>query len=223
MTERERIRVLLVDDHSLFRGGLKGLLAMRNTCTVVGEASNGVEFLELVERCGFDVALLDIDMPIMDGMEAARNALERHPGMKIIALSMHGASEYYFSMVEAGVKGFLLKNSDIDEVETAIKIVHEGGSYFSKELLDSFVEDLHKSALELPDEEHEAPADSLSEREREVLLLICKGLSNAEIADRLFISKRTVDKHRANILEKTGCKNTANMVVYAIKNSLVEI
>ncbi len=220
MTETERIKVILVDDHTLFRGGMKGLLSMRKECEVVGEASNGIEFLDLIGKVDFDVVLLDIDMPVMNGMEAARKALTEHPEMRIIALSMHGASEYYFAMVESGVKGFLLKNSDIDEVEQAIICVHEGGSFFSKELLDDFVEDLRESDKQLPEEEN---ADTLSEREREVLLLICKGLSNVEIAEKLFISKRTVDKHRANILEKTGCKNTANMVVYAIKNSLVDL
>ncbi len=222
MAERAKIRIVLVDDHTLFRGGLRGLLSMRSECEVVGEASNGAEFLDLIKEVECDVVLLDIDMPVMNGLEAARRALDDNPLMRIIALSMHGASEYYFAMVEAGVKGFLLKNSDIDEVEAAIRCVHDGGSYFSKQLLDDFVVDLRESDTKLPEDDETADG-AISEREREVLLLICKGLSNAEIAEKLFISKRTVDKHRANILEKTGCKNTANMVVYAIKHSLVNL
>jgi DNA-binding NarL/FixJ family response regulator len=124
-------------------------------------------------------------------------------------------------MVSVGAKGFLLKSSDIDEVTTAIETVANGGSYFSQELLDGLMNYLQPAPQPAPVvvEEEEA----LSERELEVLIEICKGLSNQQIADKLFISKRTVDKHRANILDKTGCSNTANLVVYAIKHNLVEI
>jgi DNA-binding NarL/FixJ family response regulator len=164
------------------------------------------------------VVLMDIDMPGMGGIRTTEEALRLDPGLRIVTLSMHGEEEYYFRMVEAGAKGFLLKNSDIREVVAALKTVGDGGTYFSQELLFSLVGSLKStSKYENTVEEH------LSEREKEILLLVCKGLSNQEIGDRLFISKRTVDKHRANILEKTGCRNTANLVAYAIKNSLVEI
>lgn len=215
-----KIKVLLVDDHALFRGGLKGLLAGSGRCEVVGEASDGIEFLQMFPGSGADVVLLDIDMPGMNGIEAAQKALEADPGLKIITLSMHGDEDYYFKMVSVGVKGFLLKSSEIDEVLTAITAVDRGGSYFSQELLRTLVGNLKTAPHNVPEEES---ADHLSERELEILLLICQGYSNQEIADKLFISKRTVDKHRANILDKTGCRNTANLVVYAIKNSLVEI
>lgn len=215
MSAAGKYRIILADDHALFLSGLKGLLARYPGFMVVGEASDGVEFLEVAARTPCDVALLDIDMPRMGGIEATEKAVARDPGMKIITLSMHGDQEFYFRMVEAGAKGFILKNSDIDEVITAITTVADGGSYFSQELLTSLVENLKSTRHD----HHE----HLSEREKEILLLVCKGLSNQEIADTLFISKRTVDKHRANILEKTGSKNTANLVVYAIKNSLVEI
>ncbi len=219
MGKKEKYRVVLVDDHNLFRNGLKGLLGRYPSCEVVGEAADGATFLELLEKTVCDVVLLDIDMPGMNGIEAAERALASHPDLKIITLSMHGDEEYYFRMVETGVKGFLLKNSDIDDVVTAISVVGEGGSFFSQELLFSLVGSL-KSTRNRHDLQTE---EELSDREKEVLLLICKGLSNQQIADELFISKRTVDKHRANILEKTGCKNTANLVVFAIKHSLVEI
>lgn len=129
---------------------------------------------------------------------------------------MHGDDEFYFRMVEAGAKGFILKSSDIDEVVTAIRTVCDGGTYFSQELLRNLVGSLKSTR-------GERPGDVLSDREKEILLLICRGMSNQEIADKLFISKRTVDKHRANILEKTGCRNTANLVVWAIKNGIAEI
>lgn len=216
----ERYKIILVDDHTLFRNGLKGLLNRYPECEVVGEASDGMEFLELLEKTTCDIVLLDIDMPRMNGIEAVQRALARYPELKVVTLSMHGDEEYYFRMVEAGVKGFLLKNSEIDEVRAAVTAAGSGGSYFSQELLRSLVGSLKSSA---PGQTADQETETLSERETEVLLGICKGLSNQEIADELFISKRTVDKHRANILDKTGCRNTANLVVYAIKNSLVKI
>ncbi|MCD7969236.1 MAG: response regulator transcription factor [Alistipes sp.] len=217
--ERTQNRVILVDDHSLFRRGLKGLLTASGTCTIVAEAADGQQFLDLLDHTPADVVLLDIDMPRLNGIQAAEQALARIPDLKIITLSMHGEDQYYFRMVGLGVKGFLLKNSEIDEVLSAINTVSRGGSYFSQELLQNLVGSLKTSRIP----ETEKDTDTLSEREREILLLICQGLSNHEIADKLFISKRTVDKHRANILDKTNCRNTANLVVYAIKNSLVEI
>ncbi|MCD8173638.1 MAG: response regulator transcription factor [Alistipes sp.] len=220
MEEREQTnRVIIVDDHALFRRGLKGLLNASGACTVEAEASDGKEFISLLDTCRADVVLLDIDMPRKDGITAAAEALAMRPGLKIITLSMHGDDDYYFKMVSLGVRGFLLKNSEIDEVITAINTVARGGSFFSQELLQNLVGSLRTSRV--PEGEHDN--DTLSEREREILLLICQGLSNHEIADKLFISKRTVDKHRANILDKTNCRNTANLVVYAIKNNLVEI
>lgn len=219
MSQKNPCRVLIVDDHALFRSGLKLLLCSTDKYEVVGEASSGVEMLKMLESEQPDVVLLDIAMPDMDGIEAATRAVELYPDLRIITLSMYGEQEYYFKMVGLGVKGFLLKNSDINEVFSAIDSVFEGGSYFSQELLFNLVSNMRSSG-ELKDEDDET---TLSGRELEILILICKGLTNNEIADSLFISKRTVDKHRANILEKTQCKNTANLVVYAIKNRLVEI
>ncbi len=236
MATEARHTVLLVDDHALFRHGLKLLLDSHPRYRVAGEAASGEEMIGWLEAAGDrmpDIVLLDISMPGMNGIEAAGIALARYPDLRIITLSMYGEEDYYFRMVSQGVKGFLLKNSDISEVYAALEAVLEGGSYFSQELLFNLVSNLRSSSsgtgggTDAADDDNRA-ADSadeicLSDREREILLLICKGLTNNEIADRLFISKRTVDKHRANILEKTNCKNTANLVVYAIKNGLVEI
>ena len=227
--ERNSIDILLVDDHTLFRNGLKTLLNVIDGFRVVGEAANGIKFIELLDSVSVDVVLLDISMPGMDGIEAARIALSKNPDLKIITLSMYGEEDYYFKMVSLGVKGFLLKNSDINQVRDAIVTVVEGGSYFSQELLFNLVSNL-KSTIQIEadsisDEfvDHSDENEPLSQRELQILLLICQGLSNVEIAEKLFISKRTVDKHRANILAKTRCKNTANLVVYSIKNQLVEI
>lgn len=213
-------KVVLVDDHALFRGGLKGLLERFAGVEVVGEAADGDEFLEMVRAEGFvaDLVFMDISMERTNGDEATREALVLRPELKIITLSMFGDEEYYTRMVQAGARGFLLKNSDIKEVIEAIDVVCGGGDYFSAELLDSMRSSMHNSLVL----QSSSVEDLLSSREQEILLGVCQGLSNQEIADKLFISKRTVDKHRANILEKTGCRNTANLVVYAIRNQLVD-
>uniref|UniRef100_UPI004056A15A response regulator n=1 Tax=Alistipes sp. TaxID=1872444 RepID=UPI004056A15A len=209
-------RIILVDDHALFRGGLKNLLEQVGPCRVVAEAASGEEFLGLIPSTACDVVFMDISMPGMDGAETTRRALALRPELRIVTLSMFGDEHYYTRMVEAGACGFLLKDSAIDEVLEAIYTVSEGESYFSKQLLDSLSSHLRSSSTPLSE-------DALSARELEILVAVCRGNSNQEIADELFISKRTVDKHRANILEKTGCKNTADLVVYAIRHGLFEI
>lgn len=215
------IRIALVDDHSLFRRGLKMLLSSHADFEVVAEASSGEEFLELMDAVRPDVVFMDYSMGGISGAETTERALERMPELKVISLTMFGDNAYYSRMATSGAKGFLLKDSEFDEVVEAVRTVCDGGTYFSALLLESLSHSLRSvegSVMESIDER-----DMLSEREVEILVGICQGLSTQEIADRHFISKRTVDKHRANILEKSGCKNTASLVVYAIKNGLVEV
>ena len=212
------MRIVLVDDHTLFRTGLAGLLSQREGFDVVADYGSGEEFLAALELLEVDVVFMDISMPGIDGAETTRRALEIRPELKIITLSMYGDDHYYTRMVVSGASGFLLKDSEIDEVYAAVESAMAGDSYFSSALLGSLTRNMSVLNALSPNEE-----DELSDREMEILVEVCRGLSNQEIADKLFISKRTVDKHRANILEKTGCKNTANLVVYAIKNHLVEI
>jgi DNA-binding NarL/FixJ family response regulator len=212
----EKIRLIITDDHQLFRNGLKILLNAFPEFEVTGEASNGEEFLKVLKNREADVVLMDINMPEMDGIEATRRGLKLNPEIDIIALSMYGEEEYYYKMVDAGAKGFLLKDSDISEVKEAILTVRKGGSYFSQELLYNVIQKIQHR-------EHESKSANLSKREKEILLKICEGLSNQEIAETLFISKRTVDKHRANLLGKTNSKNTASLILFAIRNKLIEI
>ncbi|HOF22148.1 MAG TPA: response regulator transcription factor [Bacteroidales bacterium] len=212
----EKTSIIIIDDHQLFRNGLKILLNSFDDLEVVGEASNGYEFLKLLPSITADIALMDINMPEMDGIEATRKGLRINPDMRVIALSMYGEEDYYYRMVDAGVKGFLLKDSAISEVRDAIIAVMKGGTYFSQELL-------HHVIQRIKHREHESKSANLSRREKEILAKICEGLSNQEIADELFISKRTVDKHRANLLGKTNSKNTASLILFAIKNKLIEI
>jgi DNA-binding NarL/FixJ family response regulator len=212
----DKIRIALADDHQLFRNGLKILLGSFSEFEVVAEASNGNELLRAMVTNPSDIVLMDISMPEMDGVEATGILSRQLPGTRVIALSMYGEEEYYYRMIDAGAKGFILKDSDITDVHDAIIAVYKGGNYFSQELLYHVIN-------RIKNREQEVKSSSLSKREKEILLKICEGLSNHEIADSLFISKRTVDKHRANLLAKTGSKNTASLILYAIKNRLIEI
>lgn len=208
--------VIIVDDHQLFREGLKVLLKNLSYIGEVLEAANGQEFLTLLDSVKPDVVFMDVSMPIMGGIEATRKAIQQYPDIQIIGLSMYTEEAYYYNMIDAGAKGFLLKNSSIQEVDNAIRHVLNGKSYFSQDILTLLIKNVNRKK--------NLPVNSdLSEREQAVLFQICKGLSNLEIADLMHISKRTVDKHRENILLKTGSKNTVGLVFYAIKNGIVEI
>ena len=211
------VKIALVDDHTLFRTGLAGLLSQHDGFEVVADVGSGEEFLTLLPSLDVDVVFMDISMPGIDGAETTRRALAERPELRIVTLSMYGDEHYYTRMMESGASGFLLKDSDIEEVYNAVEVTMAGDSYFSSALLGTLTRNMSMLMVEEHDE------DQLSNREVEILVEVCRGLSNQEIADKLFISKRTVDKHRANIMEKTGCKNTANLVVYAIKNHLVDL
>lgn len=199
---------------------MKLLLSSHPEIEVVFDVASGEEFLSQLGEACLDVVFMDYDMPGMNGAEATEQALRSYPDLKVVALSMYGENAYYTRMMESGARGFLLKDSEFDQVVEAIMTVNEGGTYFSASLLRSLSSSLKVTT---PSSDEIADQDRLSEREIEILVAICRGLSTQEIADELFISKRTVDKHRANILEKSGCKNTASLVVYAIKNRLVEL
>ena len=180
------------------------------------EAGNGQQFIDGLKNHPADLALLDIEMPVMNGIEAAQLAKEIYPGMKIIALSMYSDENYYTSMIESGADGFLLKNSKFAIVKKAIEEVSQGRNYFSQEIIQLMVRQLSA------DKENKIN-QNITERETEVLNYICQGFSNNEISEKLQISKRTVDKHRQNLLDKTKSKNTVALVLYAIKNGFFSI
>jgi len=215
----KKLKIYLVDDHALFREGLKFLLSSLDFVEEIFEAENGEQFISGLHENPADIALLDIEMPVMNRIEATRHALEILPEMKIIALSMYSEENYYASMIDAGASGFLLKNSKFNEVKKAISDVWEGRNYFSPEIVQSVIT---RFACE-KSHSHKTENIDITKREIEVLELICKGMSNTEIAEKLFISKRTVDKHRENLLLKTGSKNTAGLVIFAIKNVYFKI
>lgn len=211
-----KLSIILVDDHKLFREGMRLLLENLDYIKSVDEAGNGEEFLKLIKKHKPDLVFMDIEMPVLDGINATRQALDLYPDINIIALSMYGDENYYTQMIDAGAKGFILKNSGIDDIETAIKNVADGNNYFSPEILNQLIKGFGKKIKT-------SKSNDLTEREEEVLYYICKGLSNQEIADKLFLSKRTVDKHRENLLSKTNSKNTAGLVMFAVKNAIIEV
>jgi len=209
---KNKIQVALVDDHQLFRSGINFIISDTEDIEIAFEASNGQEFLDFLDQYQPDIVLMDINMPVVDGVEATQKALEKFPDLKVLVLSMFGEVEYYNTMIDLGVKGFILKDIDNDELIDAIRKVQNGGSYFSQELL-----------LQLIKSKPEGEDVDLTRREKEVLELICSGNSNQEISEKLFISQRTVERHRSSLLFKTESKNSVSLVVYAIKNGLVKI
>ena len=208
----EIISVIIADDHVIFRKGLVTILNEIPTVKVMGEASNGHELLNLLNNTKADVILMDIKMPGMDGIEATSKVSAKYPATNIIALTMHEEIGYFNKMIDAGAKGFLLKNTNRDQLEAAINAVFEGGNYFADEFVIS-VKKPNPSAVVVD--------IALSARELEVLDYICKGFSNAEIAKTLGLSQRTIDGHRSRLFEKTGAKNAPHLVLFAVKNGLI--
>jgi DNA-binding NarL/FixJ family response regulator len=214
-----KIKIFLVDDHDMFRDGVKLLLASDNLAEVVAEARNGKEFLEKVGQVNPDVVLMDISMPEMDGIEASKLAHEKYPNLKILALTMFGDEKYYYQMIQTGIKGFVLKSAGISELIRAISEVSRGENFFSGELLYKLIQNITTGK----NETNGAPSEKLSAREIEVLKLIASGLSNEDIAKQLNISLATVKTHRSNLLSKTASNNTASLIMFALKNKLIEI
>jgi DNA-binding NarL/FixJ family response regulator len=213
----KKLKVLIVDDHEFFRHGLKMVINRLKYAHVVGEASNGQDFLDIIPEKNPDIVLMDIQMPKMNGIEATEKALEKYPGLKIVALTMFEDEEYLQSMIDAGAKGFLLKNITREVLDQALQAISSGNNYYSPELLQFFTRKVSRDNKDDTEEIH------LTRREREILQLICDGLSNKEIADKLFISERTVVGHKSNLLSKTNCKSAVGLLSYAIKHKLVEV
>lgn len=210
--------IIIVDDHKIFRDGLLLLLNHFDFVTVVGQASNGEDFLNILDEIVPDIVLMDINMPKMNGIEATKIALDKHPDLKIIALTTFFEDDYIEQMFSAGVEGYMLKRSNIEDFEKAIKKVSEGGNYFSEEIIKVITRNLYKNKNR---ENKELDLPRLTPREKEILDLICKGLNNEQIAESVFLSPKTIEKHKSSLFQKTGTFNTVNLVIYAFKNQLV--
>lgn len=210
--------LITVDDHLIFQQGLKAIITDEKIATVIGEASNGKDFIELLSLLKPDLVLMDIDMPQMNGMEATRKALEIMPDIKIIVLTMFGDEDYYYKMIDLGVKGFILKSTGINEIEKAIHDVMAGESYFSNELLRKIILNFSRRKEEKSTEHKDFTA-----REMEVLEHICQGYTTEEIGEKLNISPKTVKTHKSSLLEKTDCKNMPSLILFALKNKIVNL
>jgi DNA-binding NarL/FixJ family response regulator len=208
----KKYRVIIADDHSLFRQGLKLILMELNDIEVIADVPNGKELVEIAGILETDLVIMDINMPFLNGIEASKILARDHPEIKILVVSMYGDEQYYNSVIENGVKGFILKDADNSELKTAVRDILNGKTYFSQELLLRLIRS------------KQTPANiNLTSREQEILELICQGFGTAEISAKLFLSDRTIENHKANLFAKTGCKNSLSLVIFAFKNNLVSL
>ncbi len=214
------IRIFIVDDHKIFRDGLKLLLSTIKNVKVAGEAPNGKVFISMLVKDKPDIVFMDINMKEMDGIEATQKALEIYPDLKIIVLTSFEDEEYFNRMTDLGVCGYLLKNSLKEDFEKAINKVMEGINYYSDELIVKLSKKMARER-KLHDKPHEEV--SFSEEEKVLLKYICQGLTNKQIADVLHLSSRTIEAHRARLLDKTNTKNSVALAVYAMSNKLIEL
>ncbi|KAF5084747.1 Transcriptional regulatory protein DegU [anaerobic digester metagenome] len=205
-------RIAIVDDHKILRDGLKALIQEMENTIFEFEASNGLEFIRLLPNFNPDVVIIDISMPVMNGDEAVKQAKKIAPQLKFIVLSMHTDEHYFQTMKDLDVDGFIIKESDYNELELAINTVKKGGKYFSQQLL-----------LNLIDQKNDKNLNSLTPREVEIVKLLSLGLSTQEIADKLNLSVRTIEKHRSELLLRTQSANSISLIIYAIKNGLISI
>ena len=209
----KEIKVVIVDDHDLFRQGITSILSNGDEIQVTGAYSGATELLENLEKQEADLILLDVDMPGINGIEAACELKVKYPHLKIIMLSMHQNFSTFKEAMASGVNGYLLKTSDKEEVKNAIRQVMGGEDYFAQK-----VKDVLLGSFKAPDNVNTV---ELTPREREVLSLVCQELSTNEIAERLFISSHTVETHRRSLLSKTGCKNSIGLLKFAMENDLI--
>jgi DNA-binding NarL/FixJ family response regulator len=206
-------KIITVEDHAIFREGLRRIISEMEDMELVGEAPNGVEFLKMLKKVTPDLVIMDIQMPEMDGIEATEKALQFNPSLKILVLSMFGEEEYIYTMVDKGIYGFILKNSDVADFKKAIMRVSEGQHYYSEEVMQVLVKKVR--GYDTLDK------ITFTNKENEVLRYLCKGLSNAEISEKIFVSTRTVEGYRNKLLQKTGTSNVLNLVIFALRNKLV--
>lgn len=211
------IKLALADDQNLFRKGMSMLLRELHGMEVTLECANGKDLLKAIAVVPVDIVLLDLEMPVMDGVETMERMRTDHPEVKVLVLSMHSEEKFIVHLMELGANGYLLKTAEAAEVETAIRSVAESGYYFSDMVSQVMLQGLVKKEKVRP---YFNVVDPLSERELEVLKLICAEKTTPEIAERLFLSPRTVEGHRNNILLKTGARNVAGLVVFAMTNGI---
>lgn len=212
------MNVLLVDDHEIVRDGLKTLMESQHGLDIIAEAEDGNEAIEACKKHEIDLVIMDINMPGMDGIDATKAIKEEHPEVKVLALTMSDSDVHIRKMIEAGASGYILKNAGREELKKAIQALMNGKHYFSDKASQSVMMELVRSKGK---PKGVGPSE-MTDRELEVLGLIVQEHTNQEIAKKLFISVRTVDAHRRNLLQKSGARNTAGLVRYALENGLFD-
>ena len=218
----DKIRIVLVDDHQIVRDGIRALLTDASDIEITGEASNYRELQEIMQTAIPDVVIMDISLPDINGIEITRQLGESHPTVRVLILSMHTGEDFIFNAIKSGAKGYLPKNTTRRELIEAIHTVHANQVYFSGQISNIILKSyVHKAkSADLQKQETE---DMLTSREIEILKLFAGGLSNQEIADKLFISIRTVESHKNHIMQKLELKSTVDLIKFAIRNKIVEI
>jgi len=216
----QKIKLMIVDDHQIVIDGIKSSLEEYGDILVIAEALNGKEALDKLARQPADIVLMDVDMPVMNGFETTCEVVKHYPNVKIITLTMFNEKSLINKMLDAGVSGYLLKSVGKDELYRAIKQVSEGKQYLSADIALSISKPEYKDILSK--QNTITPITPLSTREIEILKFIAQGLSNTEISKKLFISSRTVDNHRTNIMKKLDVHNIAGIIRYAIQNNIIE-
>jgi len=211
-----KIRVLIVDDHAILREGIRALLAVHDDIEVVGEAADGREAVEKVHQLTPDVVLMDVAMPLMDGLEATRRIRKGNPKTKVLILTQYDNKEYILSSIKVGASGFVPKRVVASELVSAIRAVHLGDSFLHPSAAKFLIEDYLQKV-------EENPYDSLTDREREILQLVAEGRTNREIADLLSVSVKTVLGHRTSVMEKLGIHNRTELIKYAIRKGLISV
>ena len=217
----EKIRILIADDHNFIIDGIIAMLKNDENISVIGTANNGKEAVELNDLLNPDIIIMDISMPVLSGIEATRHILSGNPTAKVIALTQHEDNEYILQFIKAGGMGYLLKTSKKHEFVEAIRIVHRGEKYLSKTVSNIMLDNLMLS--QKSDSSEKDSKILLTTREVEIIRLIANDLTNNEIADKLFISLRTVETHRRNLMQKLNVKTVVSLIRYAIKNDIIKI
>ncbi len=207
------IKLIIADDHQVFLDGIIELISKEDHIEVMGQANTGKQVLELLQTNTPDIILMDINMPEMDGIETTQMVKQKYPELKIIMLTMHETHQYIRKLLETGVDGYLLKTTSKNELIEAIKTVMDGKNYYGKAVQDTFMNSFNSNKV--------VSDIKLTRREKEILELICEELSTNEIAEKLFISAYTVETHRKNLLSKTGSKNVAGLVKFAMLNKFI--
>lgn len=217
----KKIRILLADDHSIVRSGLRSLFKTTREFVVVGEASNGEEAVQLAEKLRPDIAIVDISMPKMTGIEATRQIKQKNPAVKVLILTIHDNEEYVYELIRAGADGYVLKDAEKQEIFTAVRRVSESEPFFSPGVSKLIIEKIARDSNNHPKVNNAVPR--LTKREEEILRMIAQGMTSKKIAEKLCLSSSTVNTHRANLMQKLDIHDTASLVHFAIEKGFVNV